>query len=77
MSDVLTSRDVNEIADTPAGSVQPPVNLALDRGKDDSSASLTAPTSAADVPARLSVASIGQDGNVKFEATDDFKAFAR
>ncbi|MCJ1482693.1 Altered inheritance of mitochondria protein 24, mitochondrial [Schaereria dolodes] len=77
LNDVLTTRDVNEIADVPAGSVHPAISLALEGEKHKSSDSLKAPTPHADEPTRLSVASIGKDGKVSFEWADDFKAFAR
>ncbi|MCJ1376035.1 Altered inheritance of mitochondria protein 24, mitochondrial [Loxospora ochrophaea] len=70
LSDVLTSRDVNEIADTPAGEVQAAVTLA---SKSSSTASITSPSTASSAPNRLNFASIGQDGKVEFQETDSFR----
>ena len=60
LSDVLTTRDVNEIADSPAGSVQK---------------ALTPPPAADAVqveppkaqPTTMSYASVNREGNVKFD----------
>ena len=64
LSDVLTTRDVNEMADTPAGAVQAAVNLATSGSKDKAEPSAP-PTPVAKT--RMSFASVGQDGKVKFE----------
>ncbi|KAI9723595.1 MAG: hypothetical protein M1812_000895 [Candelaria pacifica] len=76
LSDVLTSRDINEIADTPAGTVQSATTL-TDRKEGGHGST---PTPAGDVnkdaPTRLSVASISQGGKVAFKETDDFKSFS-
>ena len=82
LSDVLTSRDVNEIADTQAGVTQAPVTLSTGKntgGRSGESAAggLNDPKSAQDTPTALSVAKVGQDGKVKFEQTDDFSALSR
>lgn len=60
VSDVLTARDVNEIADSPAGAVQSAVTLST-TPKD-----VPAPKRAADVPTGFKMASVGTDGKVKF-----------
>ncbi|MCJ1391943.1 Altered inheritance of mitochondria protein 24, mitochondrial [Xylographa bjoerkii] len=82
LSDVLTSRDVNEIADTQAGAAQGAVTLSPNdtpegRSPEGKSGGLNDPKSTQDTPIRLSVAKIGQDGKVKFEQTNDFSALSR
>ena len=77
LSDVLTTRDVNEIADTPPGAIQHAVTLATNQGQDGVISSSKASAQTTDAPTRLSVASIGQGGKVLFEETDDFKAISR
>lgn len=83
LSDVLTSRDLNEIADTQAGATQAAVTLAtrdpLDaqpKGTDSQSGGLVDPKSAQDKPVQLSVATIGKDGKVKFQKTGDFTSLS-
>jgi hypothetical protein len=61
ISDVLTSREINEIADSPAGAVQSAVTLAA-KPKDES----TGTKRIADVPTGFHVASVGKDGKVQF-----------
>lgn len=77
LSDVLTTRDVNEIADTPPGAIQKAVTLATNQGQDGVISSSKASAQTTNAPTRLSVASIGQGGKVSFEETDDFKAMSR
>ena len=82
LSDVLTSRDVSEIADTPAGVAQPAVTLspskiAAEKSGESPSGGLNDPKSTQDTPTGLSVAKVGQDGRVRFERTDDFSALSR
>lgn len=60
VSDVLTSRDVNEIADSPAGAVQSAVTLS------STPKEVETPKPAADVPTGFKMASVGSDGKVKF-----------
>ena len=74
---MLTARDVNEIADTPPGTVQRAVSLATTQDQEEISSSRKASKQTIDTPTRLSVASIGQGGKVSFEETDDFKAVSR
>ncbi|KAI9707238.1 MAG: Altered inheritance of mitochondria protein 24, mitochondrial [Candelina mexicana] len=76
LSDVLTSRDVNEIADSPAGTVRNAVTLAHTKEGGPGSASSTPKDASKDGPTRLSVASISHDGKVAFKDTDDFKSFS-
>jgi hypothetical protein len=62
ISDVLTSRDVNEIADSPAGALQSAVTLEIQpQEKHD------IPKSPADVSTGFRFAEVGKDGKVKFE----------
>ena len=68
---------MNEIAETPAGIVQAAVTLATrELGQEDKAASKP-PTPVPDKPTKLNVASIGQDGKVKIEETDNFSSFSR
>ncbi|KAE8441255.1 hypothetical protein EG329_005586 [Mollisiaceae sp. DMI_Dod_QoI] len=72
ISDVLTSRDVNEIADSPAGAVQSATTL-LSKPKDEEGSS----KQISDVPTGFHVAEVGRDGKVKFEDAQDIKPFLR
>ncbi|KAI9840706.1 MAG: Altered inheritance of mitochondria protein 24, mitochondrial [Thelocarpon superellum] len=74
LSDVLTSRDVNEMADTQPGAIASPVKVEPPTGLHSSSARST--TGGEERPA-LSVASVGQGGKVDFQVTDDFKTFTK
>ena len=70
ISDVLTTRDINEIADSPAGAVQEAVTLAS-RPKEDAAA----PNKQfRDVPTGFSYAEVGKDKKVKFEDASVGKA---
>lgn len=70
ISDVLTARDVNEIADTPAGVVQEAVTLST-------AAAPEVPKRIADVPTGFHVASVGTDGKVKFGDAENLNALKR
>ncbi|RDW77268.1 hypothetical protein BP6252_05321 [Coleophoma cylindrospora] len=73
ISDVLTSRDVNEIADSPAGAVQSAVTLAT-KPKEEA----TAPSKQASVkPTGFHVAEVTHGGEVKFGDVDEVKSSAR
>lgn len=61
INDVLTSRDVNEIADSPAGAVQSPVTL------EGQSKELDVKKRIVDVPTGFHFAEVSKDGKVKFE----------
>lgn len=79
VSDVLTARDVNEIADTPAGVVQQAIAQSTASISDGPRTGVEgATTSAQQAPARnqpkISVASISRDGKVTFEATQNPEA---
>jgi hypothetical protein len=69
ISDVLTSRDVNEIADSPAGAVQSAVTLMNTRKGEDSKKQVS------DVPTGFHVAEVRRDGKVKFDDAQDIKPF--
>jgi hypothetical protein len=71
ISDVLTSRDINEIADSPRGAVQSAVTLAS-TPTDES-----AKKQVSDVPTGFHVAKITRDGKVKFEDAQDVQPFVR
>jgi len=73
ISDVLTSRDVNEIADAPAGVVQDAVTLTSKPKEEKTEA--TKP--AANVPTAIHFAEVGGDGKVKFGDATDLKPEAR
>ncbi|KAL2072366.1 hypothetical protein VTL71DRAFT_11709 [Oculimacula yallundae] len=62
ISDVLTSKDVNEIADTTAGALQSAVTLSQKPKQiEDTTKQFT------DVPTGFHYAQVSRDGNVKFE----------
>ncbi|OBT49125.1 hypothetical protein VE00_00155 [Pseudogymnoascus sp. WSF 3629] len=73
ISDVMTTRDVNEVADSPAGSVQDAVTLA----REPLVEAEVAPLPKVDAPTGFHVASVGKDGKVKFDeaasGADDVK----
>ncbi|KAG8529252.1 uncharacterized protein KY384_005887 [Bacidia gigantensis] len=75
LNDVLTSREVNEIAEAQPGIVQSLVDLQrLANVADPSKAANTQTTSAATVKApRMRTASIDPDGRVIFEASEGLK----
>ncbi|KAJ4420884.1 Altered inheritance of mitochondria protein 24, mitochondrial [Gnomoniopsis sp. IMI 355080] len=75
ISDVLTNEDVNEIADVEAGIVPKAVEQAAKPKKEGETASIASPASAAERPAAIHVATVGQDGKVKFEDAKDLKDF--
>lgn len=72
ISDVLSKEEVNEIADAPAGSVLAAVELAT-RPEPSSE-----PAKTTDVAAvKINVASVGEDGKVKFEDAKNLKDFEK
>ncbi|MCJ1359065.1 MAG: Altered inheritance of mitochondria protein 24, mitochondrial [Icmadophila ericetorum] len=77
LNDVLTARDVNEIADTPTGVVQKATFKANPTSTITDEKTPGAPAATIDVPTKLSVATIGKDGKVSFQETDDFKSLSR
>jgi hypothetical protein len=71
ISDVLTSRDINEIADSPAGAATSAVALAsTPKESVDSKQEPVLPTG-------FHVAEVSRDGKVKFEDAQDVKSFVR
>ena len=72
ISDVLTARDVNEIADSPAGAVQDAVTLVNTPKEDEGSRKQVS-----DVPTGFHVAEVNRDGSVVFEDAKDVKQFTR
>ncbi len=71
LTDVLTSRDVNEIADTPAGAVQSAVTL-ISKKKDSAdpppeSSQESTPKPSASPATRMMYASVDGEGRVKFQ----------
>ncbi|TVY42761.1 Altered inheritance of mitochondria protein, mitochondrial [Lachnellula occidentalis] len=72
ISDVLTARDVNEIADSPAGAVQSAVSLANKPNEEVSSKKQES-----HVPTGFHSAEVSRDGKVKFEDVQDVKPFVR
>ena len=64
LSDVLTTRDVNEIADSPAGSVPKALTM---QSAAEAGTSVTSPASSQAAPASLSYATVSREGTVKFD----------
>ncbi|KAJ8120303.1 hypothetical protein ONZ43_g2954 [Nemania bipapillata] len=71
VSDVLTNVQVNEIADAPAGAVPAAMELATKPKVTEE------PVKTQDAPVKISVASVGQDGKVKFEDAKSLKEFEK
>jgi len=69
ISDVLTKRDVDEIADTEAGVVQSAVSLASTPKED-----ITEVKKTADVPTGFKMATVGKGGDVKFEEVKNIES---
>ncbi|KAL3426233.1 hypothetical protein PVAG01_03024 [Phlyctema vagabunda] len=70
ISDVLTARDVNEIADSPAGAIQSAVTLEAKPEEEVVQRKAIAPTG-------FHVAEVGKTGEVKFGEAKDMKPFVR
>jgi len=73
ISDVLTSRDVNEIADSEAGVAQSAVTL-VSKPKEDEGSTHKQTT---DVPTGFHTAEVSREGKVKFEDVKDVKPFVK
>lgn len=71
ISDVLTARDINEIADSPAGTVQSAVTLASKPIEEPE------PKRPADVPTGFHVASVSKGGKVRFEDAENLGDFKK
>lgn len=69
ISDVLTSRDVNEIADSPAGAAQSAVTL-VSKPTDESVGTVKRAT---DVPTGFHFVEVSREGKVKFEDAQSVK----
>lgn len=66
LNDVLTSRDVNEIADAPAGSVRKILLSKADAVSQDFEQQEETLQTMRTKPTQMSTASVGADGKVKF-----------
>jgi hypothetical protein len=79
LRDVLTTQDINELADAEPGAVQSVIKSINGRedGVGQTLSGDTALKSGADVPTGLKIASVGRGGNVVFQDTDDFKSLTR
>lgn len=75
ISDVLTNEDVNEIADAEAGIVPKAIEQAAKPKKEGDTAGATPPTSVAEKPTAIHVATVGQNGKVQFEDAKELKDF--
>lgn len=72
ISDVLTSRDINEIADSPAGAAQSAVTLSPpSEGQTGAKKQIT------DVPTGFQYAEVSGDGKVRFEGAQEVKPSTR
>ena len=69
VSDLLTTRDVNEIADTEPGAVQSAVTLEPKSEKREEEEKPPVPKQQA---LQMSYASVGRDGKVEFEKKEKF-----
>ncbi|KAI0409289.1 mitochondrial biogenesis AIM24-domain-containing protein [Xylaria palmicola] len=72
ISDVLTNADVNEIADAPAGAVPAALESATKPPVAEEPAEAREAT-----PTKVSVASVGRDGKVRFEDAKNLKEFEK
>lgn len=86
VSDVLTNRDVDEIADAPPGAVAEAVRLQVVRkqehegqrgGGEEEAKGAAARATIVPKPPRLNIASVQRDGKVRIEETDDFELWKR
>lgn len=75
VADILSNKQVNEIADAPAGAVQEAVELPTE-AKIEAKAAETAATTE-QVPSAVHVASVHRDGKVSFQDKKDLKEFVR
>ncbi|MCJ1457950.1 Altered inheritance of mitochondria protein 24, mitochondrial [Mycoblastus sanguinarius] len=73
ISDVLTSQDVNEIADTQPGVIQPVITLSHEKSQTESTDQEKAAMPVTIKAPRMSTASIGSDGKVTFEPIGELK----
>ncbi|EXJ73392.1 uncharacterized protein A1O5_03152 [Cladophialophora psammophila CBS 110553] len=71
VNDVLTAQEVNEIADTPAGTVQEAISNVRSTGPELSKPGFAVPVSPAASQPRLSMASVSRDGKVTFDTAQN------
>lgn len=71
LADVMSNKEVNEVADAPAGVVQEAVEIP------EPKAAIQAAPSSEQPPTAIHVASVRRDGKVTFEDTKDLKEFVR
>ena len=72
ISDVLTTRDMNEMADAPAGALQVATEIAA-KELGETETSLTAKTASVIKEPRFSIASVQRDGKVTIKETSSFQ----
>jgi len=72
ISDVLTNRDVNEIADSEAGAVQSAITLAS-----TPKAALETKPATSDIPTGFRVATVGKEGKVQFEDAESLESLKK
>ncbi|PNY25210.1 Altered inheritance of mitochondria protein 24, mitochondrial [Tolypocladium capitatum] len=72
IADALSSEQVDEIADSPAGALRKALGL-----PDQDRARASAGATAEQTPSAVHVASVGRDGKVTFEDAKDLKEFVR
>ncbi|GJN71533.1 altered inheritance of mitochondria protein 24, mitochondrial [Purpureocillium lilacinum] len=78
VADVLSSEQVNEIADAPAGVLPQALELqGKDKTKEITDGAAAPATTTEQPPSALHVASVRRDGKVTFEDTKDLKEFVR
>lgn len=76
MSEVLTSQDINDMADAQPGVVQPIVTLSREDAQKESSDQKSTATPVAVKGLRISTARISNDGNVTFDPREDSRTSA-
>ena len=77
LSDVLTARDVNEVANAEAGVVHQAEKLTSKNSPQEGTTQIESPTPRADRPTHISIATVRKDGKVEFEETGDLSTFSR
>lgn len=66
LNDVMTTRDINEIADAPAGAIQKRISIEADNVSKAVEEQRGAPRTMRTKPPQMNTASIGADGKVVF-----------
>ena len=77
VADTLTSDQVNEIADAPAGVLPRAVDLKVRGESDPLPLPAVEAVTTEQAPSAIHVASVKRDGKVAFEDTKDLKEFVR